>query len=528
MSGRRAPRQVARKLRRLARSRRHSRRPRGRDPAQHAREHRGGAGAPPSIGRRLVVLLARLRRAGRARSLRADRAQGADCLRRLLLRRQDHRHLRQARRRSSPSCRRCEASSSCPYIGQRRGCRSGAQHEPHPQGRPAQTWADAVLSRAAEPPHFERLPFAHPLYVLFSSGTTGMPEVHRALGRRHAAEASSPSMCCIRDIKPGDRVFYFTTLGWMMWNWLVSALGSGATLLLYDGSPFHPDGNILWDYAAGGGLHPLRHVGEIHRRFEEGRPRPRTSHDLSALRAMHVDRLAAGARKASTTSTSTSSQTCTSPPSRAARTSCGCFVLGIPTKPVWRGEIQGPALGLAVDVFDENGQSLPQRQGRTRLHEPVPVHANRLLERSRRPEVPRSAYFSRFPNVWHHGDFAEWTRAWRHDHPRPLRRHAEPRRRAHRHGGDLSPGRACCPRCRKSIVVGQDWEGDVRVVLFVVLKPGLTLDERPHRSDQERRSGPEPALATCPRKSSRWRISRAPSPARSPSLPCATSSTAVR
>ena len=359
-----------------------------------------------------------------------------------------------------------------PYIGQAEGTVQGLNMSLIRQGRLAQTWADAVLSRDAESPTFTRLPFAHPLYILFSSGTTGVPKciVHSAGGTllKHISEHVLHT-----DIKPGDRVFYFTTLGWMMWNWLVTALGSGATLLLYDGSPFYPSGRILWDYAAEEGCTHFGTSAKYIDALKKSGLEPRTSHDLSALRAI----MSTGSPLAPESFDYVYEHI--KPDVHLASISggtdiVGCFVLGIPTEPVWRGEIQGPALGLAVDVFDENGQSMPSGKGELVCKNPFPSMPIRFWND---PDGQKytSAYFSRFANVWHHGDFAEWTP----------------------HGGMIIHGRSdatlnpggvrigtaeiyrqveMLPEVQESIVVGQDWEGDVRVVLFVVLKPGLTLD----------------------------------------------------
>jgi acetoacetyl-CoA synthetase len=376
-----------------------------------------------------------------------------------------------------------------PYLGRDKDVVQGLNASLIHSGRRAQTWGDAVSARKAQPLRFERLPFAHPLYVLFSSGTTGMPKciVHSAGGTllKHLCEHRLHS-----DVKDGDRLFYFTTLGWMMWNWLVSGLAQGATLLLYDGSPFHPDGNILWDYAQ---AEKCTHFGTSAKYIDalkKAELAPAKSHDLSNLRAV----LSTGsplapeafdyvyeAIKADLHLASISGGT----------DIVGCFVLGIPTKPVWRGEIQGPALGLAIDVVDENGQ--PQKQGKGELVCKGPF-----------PSMPigfwndadgrkyNAAYFSRFANIWHHGDFAEWTE----------------------HGGMIIHGRSDAtlnpggvrigtaeiyrqveqlPEVQESIVIGQDWDNDVRVVLFVVLKPGIALDEAlRERIKKQIRSGASP------------------------------------
>ena len=356
-----------------------------------------------------------------------------------------------------------------PYIGQAEAATRSinTRHE-----RLAETWADAVLSRDATKPTFKQLPFAHPLYILFSSGTTGVPKciVHSAGGTllKHITEQHLHS-----DIRPGDRVFYFTTLGWMMWNWLVTCLGSGATLLLFDGSPFHPSNRVLWDYAAEEGCTHFGTSAKYIDALKKSGLEPRTTHDLSSLRVVlstgsplapeSFDFVYQGI-KADVHLASISGGT----------DIVGCFVLGIPTEPVWRGEIQGPALGLAVDVFDDAGQPLSSGKGELVCTRPFPSMPIGFWND---PDGKKyaSAYFSRFENVWHHGDFAEWTP----------------------HGGIIIHGRSDAtlnpggvrigtaeiyrqveklPEVQESIVIGQDWENDVRVVLFVVLKPGLTLD----------------------------------------------------
>ncbi len=337
----------------------------------------------------------------------------------------------------------------------------------------AQTWADAVSARAGGRVQFTRLPFAHPLYIMFSSGTTGMPKciVHSAGGTllKHLSEHR---MHC--DLRAGDRLFYFTTLGWMMWNWLISGLASGATLLLYDGSPFHPSGNILWDYAE---AEKATHFGTSAKyvdALKKAGLEPGRTHDLSAMRALLSTGSPLAPESFDYIYASLKHDLHLSSISGGTDI-CGCFVLGVPTKPVWRGEIQGPGLGMAVDVFDADGKP-------AKLHDKGELVCTKPF-----PSMPlgfwndadgkkyRSAYFSRFDNIWHHGDFAEWT-----EHGGLI---IHGRSDATLNPGGVRIGTAEIYRqveqleeVQESIVIGQDWEHDVRVVLFVILKPGLTLD----------------------------------------------------
>jgi acetoacetyl-CoA synthetase len=360
-----------------------------------------------------------------------------------------------------------------PYLGRDGEVVRGLNASLAPKGPRAQTWTDAVAAREAGPLRFEHLPFAHPLYVLFSSGTTGMPKciVHSAGGAlmKHLCEQRLHS-----DIGEGDRLFYFTTLGWMMWNWLVSGLASGATLLLYDGSPFHPSGNILWDYAQ---AERCTHFGTSAKYIDAlGKEKltPIKTHDLTSLRAL----LSTGsplapegfayvyeAIKGDVHLASISGGT----------DICGCFVLGIPTQPVWAGELQGPALGLWVDVVDEHGTPLKRGKGELICRRPFPSMPVAFWNDPDQQKY-RAAYFLRFPNIWHHGDFAEWT-----EHGGMI---IHGRSDATLNPGGVRIGTAEIYRqveqleeVQEAIVIGQDWDHDVRVILFVVLKPGKTLDE---------------------------------------------------
>jgi len=343
----------------------------------------------------------------------------------------------------------------------------------HAGGR-AQTWDDAVSARKAEPLQFTRLPFAQPLYVLFSSGTTGMPKciVHSAGGTllKHLSEQKLHA-----DIKPGDRVFYFTTLGWMMWNWLASALAAEATILLYDGSPFHPDGNILWDYAQAEKATLFGTSAKYIDAIKKAGLRPGASHDVSSIRTV----LSTGSPLApdSFAYIYDAVKSDVHLASMSGGTDiCGCFVLGVPTKPVYVGEMQGPALGFAVEVFDDAGKPQAHGKGELVCTQPFPSMPIGFWNDPDN-EKYHATYFARFDNIWHHGDFAEWTE----------------------HGGMIIHGRSdatlnpggvrigtaeiyrqveLLEEVVEAIVIGQDWDGDVRVVLFVVLKASMALDDK--------------------------------------------------
>jgi acetoacetyl-CoA synthetase len=376
-----------------------------------------------------------------------------------------------------------------PYLGRDKAVAQGLNASLFHKGARAQTWGDAVLARPAAPLTFERFPFSHPLYVLFSSGTTGMPKciVHSAGGTllKHVCEQRFHT-----DVKDGDRLFYFTTLGWMMWNWLVSGLACGATLLLYDGSPFHPDGNILWDYAQ---AEKATHFGTSAKYIDalkKAELSPKKSHDLSSMRAL----LSTGSPLVAESFDYIYEDIKTDlhlASISGGTDIVGCFVLGIPTKPVWRGEIQGPGLGIAVDVVDENGQHVDHGKGELVCRKPFPSMPIGFWND---PDGKKyhAAYYARFPGIWHHGDFAEWTEQG------GMIIHG--RSDATLNPGGVRIGTAEIYRqveqlseVQEAIVIGQDWDGDVRVILFVVLKPGVTLDD-PLRDRIKRqiRSGASP------------------------------------
>jgi acetoacetyl-CoA synthetase len=330
----------------------------------------------------------------------------------------------------------------------------------------------AAFGSGAAPLRFERLPFDHPLYILYSSGTTGVPKciVHGAGGTllQHLKEHQLHA-----DLRPGERLFFFTTCGWMMWNWLASCLASAATIVLYDGSPFHPDEGVLWRLAEAEQIAVFGTSPKYLAALEKSGYRPRERVQLQRLRSI----LATGSPLAHEQFDFVSEAI--GPDLPLASISGGtdivsCFALGNPTLPVYRGELQCRGLGMQVQVFDDDGHPVRGQRGELVCTTPfpsMPVGFWNDPDGSRY----RAAYFERFPNAWCHGDYAILTE---HDGLMILGRSD-----AVLNPGGVRIGTAEIYRqvekleeVLESLAIGQDWDNDVRVVLFVRLRPGIVLD----------------------------------------------------
>ena len=279
--------------------------------------------------------------------------------------------------------------------------------EPDLDGLPtAKTLRDTVASWPAADIEFRQLPFAHPLYILFSSGTTGTPKciVHGAGGTllQHLKEHILHT-----DVKPGDRVFYATTLGWMMWNWLASTLATGATALLYEGAVSHPGMEALFDFADESGM---THFGTSAKYIDAVKKSglvPRESHGLGPLRTMMSTGSPLVPESFDFVYSSIKRDLCLSSISGGTDI-VSCFVLGNPTAPVRRGEIQAFGLGMDVQVFDDTGRSVAGEKGELVCASPFPAMPVKFWNDPDGARY-RGAYFERFPNVWCHGDYAEVT-----------------------------------------------------------------------------------------------------------------------
>ncbi len=334
-------------------------------------------------------------------------------------------------------------------------------------------WHNAIMPFKPGTIEFAQLPFDHPLYIMYSSGTTGVPKciVHSAGGTliQHLKEHLLHT-----DLKQKDTLFYFTTCGWMMWNWLVSGLAEGATLVLFDGSPFYPKPEVLWDIAEQEGISIFGTSAKYIAALEKEGLKPRESHNLKRLKAVLSTGSPLAHESFDYVYRDIKSDVCLSSISGGTDI-VSCFALGNPVLPVYRGQLQCRGLGMAVEIFNDQGQPVYGEKGELVCTQAFPSCPIGFWNDPDNAKFHK-AYFADYDNIWAHGDYGEITPEGgviihgRSDavlNPGGVRiGTAEIYRQVEKVEGVL-----------ESIAVGQQWQDDVRVILFVRLAEGVELNE---------------------------------------------------
>lgn len=340
------------------------------------------------------------------------------------------------------------------------------------KGEDKEIYFRELLSNDCVQIEFEHLPFDHPVFIMYSSGTTGMPKciVHGAGGTllQHYKEHALHT-----DLKRNDRITYFTTCGWMMWNWLVSTLQIGATILLYDGSPSYPDINILWEKIERENLTVFGTSPKFLTLSQKNNLIPQKEFDLSSLKTILSTGSPLSADNFNWVYKNVKKDLQLSSISGGTDI-ISCFMLGNPVLPVYTEEIQCRGLGMKVEAFNEDGKSVVGEKGELVCTKPFPSMPV-FFWNDAQGEKYRSAYFEKFPGVWQHGDFIKIT-----EHGGLI---VYGRSDATLNPGGVRIGTAEIYRIVEamdeiidSLVIGQNWENDVRIILFVVVKTGIEFN----------------------------------------------------
>ena len=333
---------------------------------------------------------------------------------------------------------------------------------------------EEIWRRNERIPTFSPLPFNHPLFIMYSSGTTGRPKcITHGAGSTLLQHLKEHQLHV--DLKPGSTIFFFTTCGWMMWNWLVSALASKATIVLYDGSPFKPRPDALINLIDEDHINVFGAGAKYYSSIEKAKVRPKKTHALDSLRSIQSTGSPLAHESFDYIYSSFKSDVALASISGGTDL-ISCFALGIPWLPVYRGELQGPGLGMDIDVYDEMGNSIRGEKGELVCKTSFPCSPIGFWNDAENAKY-REAYFERFPGIWAHGDFAEIN-----EETHGVIIHG--RSDAVLNPGGVRIGTAEIYRqvesmteIQEALCIGQAWENDVRIVLFVLLSDGVELNE---------------------------------------------------